>query len=505
MDSPSTATRSSSSTDSGDHQDEPGIELHHPPSEPPLPPPEGFQWPMFLPPSGSQHSNFGAGFGGSPSLQFPAGDPEQQFSFSQLFSPSTGSFPGVGPTSAPTASLTPAPGPDVFDTLHFMDPERHLKAACPSPQRTVSTDDTADDASYSTQNYALPIVAFDPSQFTLTSLSLPNRIPPPLGVNSRTVSSNSSHQSSNSNTSGRSGRGLSGWCDSEVKDLPCLESLSSNLQRKRQRSISPPFLGAASRSDGVLSAVSSRNSSASGHPASSLRETKRLRPALRSTSTRSSTGGSKPGGHSDPEGHSDEESSSDSDSDDYRPSRSPSPAVPTPSFGRVPWRKPKARKGKAKGSAALALAVVSQMGAAKHREGSEHLYDSEDFDSLTLYREGVTGIRKRKNHPIPLPIPIPNLNKKSRGRKVPFVAGLEEGDEVESKQTADATQVSETQTSGRTRKKAAPAPAALVDELAGSRTIHTHDKPHPCPYEGCDKSFSRRDNLGQHVRIHLQP
>lgn len=27
---------------------------------------------------------------------------------------------------------------------------------------------------------------------------------------------------------------------------------------------------------------------------------------------------------------------------------------------------------------------------------------------------------------------------------------------------------------------------------------------HVCPFEGCDKSFSRRDNLGQHVRIHLQ-
>ncbi|KAI5885003.1 uncharacterized protein SCHCODRAFT_02594118 [Schizophyllum commune H4-8] len=34
------------------------------------------------------------------------------------------------------------------------------------------------------------------------------------------------------------------------------------------------------------------------------------------------------------------------------------------------------------------------------------------------------------------------------------------------------------------------------------KSLHTEDKPHVCPYPHCEKRFSRRDNLGQHVRIH---
>ncbi|KAJ7613172.1 hypothetical protein FB45DRAFT_672433, partial [Roridomyces roridus] len=26
--------------------------------------------------------------------------------------------------------------------------------------------------------------------------------------------------------------------------------------------------------------------------------------------------------------------------------------------------------------------------------------------------------------------------------------------------------------------------------------------PHPCPYEGCGKTFNRRDNLVEHARLH---
>ncbi|KAF8160002.1 hypothetical protein B0H34DRAFT_748922 [Crassisporium funariophilum] len=148
------------------------------------------------------------------------------------------------------------------------------------------------------------------------------------------------------------------------------------------------------------------------------------------------------------------------------------------------------------------------------------------------------GVRRRKNHPIPLPIPVPNLNKKSRGRKVPYVANVTAGDaaltptpplEGAKKEDTD-TEVSfgdsRSRSTSRIRRKVAPPPSASQDAGERSfvcvvpgcgkcfvrgehlkrhvRSIHTYDKPHPCPFEGCDKSFSRRDNLGQHVRIHLQ-
>jgi len=34
------------------------------------------------------------------------------------------------------------------------------------------------------------------------------------------------------------------------------------------------------------------------------------------------------------------------------------------------------------------------------------------------------------------------------------------------------------------------------------RSIHTYEKPHRCPFPGCDKDFSRHDNLRQHLRVH---
>ncbi|KAI5885000.1 uncharacterized protein SCHCODRAFT_01342648, partial [Schizophyllum commune H4-8] len=34
------------------------------------------------------------------------------------------------------------------------------------------------------------------------------------------------------------------------------------------------------------------------------------------------------------------------------------------------------------------------------------------------------------------------------------------------------------------------------------KSLHTEDKPHVFPYPHCEKRFCRRDNLGQHVRIH---
>ncbi|TEB25805.1 hypothetical protein FA13DRAFT_1713667 [Coprinellus micaceus] len=120
-------------------------------------------------------------------------------------------------------------------------------------------------------------------------------------------------------------------------------------------------------------------------------------------------------------------------------------------------------KGKAKGSAALALAVVTQMSRMQQQQQGGHangsgfggasslLHSSNPdlglgaFDSNTLLYhtgggggsvpndddaasaavgllDGHRGLRKRKNTSIPLPVPVPHLIKKSRGRKVPYVA-----------------------------------------------------------------------------------
>ncbi|KIM59727.1 hypothetical protein SCLCIDRAFT_125598 [Scleroderma citrinum Foug A] len=34
------------------------------------------------------------------------------------------------------------------------------------------------------------------------------------------------------------------------------------------------------------------------------------------------------------------------------------------------------------------------------------------------------------------------------------------------------------------------------------RSIHTHDRPWRCTFPGCERQFSRRDNLNQHLRMH---
>ncbi|KAF9038123.1 hypothetical protein BJ165DRAFT_1554057 [Panaeolus papilionaceus] len=191
-----------------------------------------------------------------------------------------------------------------------------------------------------------------------------------------------------------------------------------------------------------------------------------------------------------------------SESDDYLPSPSPSlSAVRSSSPVSVfrasppPRRAPKAStkrksrrgRGKAKGSAALALAVVTQLGTSAN----------DNVDPVALYQEGklnMLGIRKRKNHPIPLPIPVPNLNKKSRGRKVPYIAPGDEGKaeagflsptsafyDIEDAESAESPPVPEKakaegdsySVSTRSRRRSSVSMTAPVDPLADKRTSLT--------------------------------
>ncbi|KAJ3564437.1 hypothetical protein NP233_g8295 [Leucocoprinus birnbaumii] len=87
-------------------------------------------------------------------------------------------------------------------------------------------------------------------------------------------------------------------------------------------------------------------------------------------------------------------------------------------------------RGKAKGSAALALAKVTMMSGKSPTSpwGTYAPFPVEEDapEPAPLQSDDAAEIRagrRRRNGHIPLPVPIPHLIKKSRGRKVPYVAG----------------------------------------------------------------------------------
>ncbi|KAJ7760090.1 hypothetical protein DFH07DRAFT_771976 [Mycena maculata] len=88
-----------------------------------------------------------------------------------------------------------------------------------------------------------------------------------------------------------------------------------------------------------------------------------------------------------------------------------------------------------------------------------------------------------------LPVPVPNLIKKSRGRRVPVLAGT--GEEESNKRL----HVCKVEGCGKCFHRGEHLKRHI-------RSIHTHEKPFPCTYPSCHKFFNRHDNLLQHVKVH---
>lgn len=137
--------------------------------------------------------------------------------------------------------------------------------------------------------------------------------------------------------------------------------------------------------------------------------------------------------------------------------------------------------------------------------------------------------RPRPQTILPTPIPVPNLTKKSRGRRVPTAS---------SQELRKAVTVQDPYVGSSSRGRGSKGSRTHLCKVPGCgkcfargehlkrhvRSIHTHEKrkhlslvilyfvppfltdiaspAHKCPYPGCEKDFSRYDNLGQHMRVH---
>lgn len=137
------------------------------------------------------------------------------------------------------------------------------------------------------------------------------------------------------------------------------------------------------------------------------------------------------------------------------------------------------------------------------------------------------------------PVPVPNLTKTSRGRKVPvapralspsharLASAADDGDEHEGADRSARKSAGGGGAGARTFRCAVGECGKCfirAEHLKRHiRSIHTDEKrewcpllsfelraltvttartAHPCPKKGCDRTFSRRDNLGQHLRVH---
>ena len=355
----------------------------------------------------------------------------------------------------------------------------------------------------------------------------------------------------NSPTSTRPRRGLSGWGNTTHLEPPAVPSSTVHHHHHHQK---PPSSTSSSKSlnSSLMVPPHSLSPSLSSGTRGSSRNSERLLKRLRQSDEESlpilkqasKTRRIMVAADVDTEEDSvdnnnnnddDDDGDDDSDSDDYMPSRSPS-LIPSRSIspssqsfvfksetGVTPTsvkKKPKKGKGKAKGSAALALAVVSQMVRNPSAAGRR------DIDLISA--RYATGIKRRKNQPIPLPIPVPNLNKKSRGRKVPHVATTtttttttndtvtkkksskkallvkqeedaegdnddDEIDELDEESGGDEEDQKSRSSSTRSRKQKPNTPEMSKTPSGENRTF-------VCVVPGCGKCFVRSEHLKRHVR-----
>ncbi|KAF8662804.1 hypothetical protein AX16_001086 [Volvariella volvacea WC 439] len=193
-----------------------------------------------------------------------------------------------------------------------------------------------------------------------------------------------------------------------------------------------------------------------------------------------------------------EESDADNDSDVYLPSRASSAlSVRSPgssvSFGSS---QPAERRGRTKRSSAMtgseALALVTSR---REKERSLEIPNggfrtgsaSSQSNGSGSGSGSGDGNGKRRNASIPLPVPIPNLTKKSRGRKVPYVAPITSaGEFYGSVPVAEGEGVSTGK--GRVRRKRGD----------GGESGKHGGRDFVCPE--CGKCFIRGEHLKRHVR-----
>jgi len=135
---------------------------------------------------------------------------------------------------------------------------------------------------------------------------------------------------------------------------------------------------------------------------------------------------------------------------------------------------------------------------------AQHAYSASamGFPKLPMPMIFLPGLKSRK----PPPIPIPELTKKSRGRRVPDGTSPQGGKD-DRKYKCHVTDCGKSvlcfSLSSCCYSCVSSRQFARGEHLKRHiRSIHTNEKPHQCPYPGCPRSFSRTDNMMQHMRTH---